>query len=114
MKPIVPYSVFIDDERFPKTDCPVGSFWVICRNKKDFENFIAMYGLPQYISFDHDLGENEPTGKDIANYIVELWLDEKVDFSTKFNYNVHSANNIGRDNIQGLLDNFINFKSRDK
>lgn len=110
MKPSVPYSVYIDDERIPKFYPPIGDFWIVCRNMQDFKNFINMYGVPQYISFDHDLGNSDPSGKDIANFLVEQWLDNKIAFDHKFSYNVHSANSVGRDNIVGLLDNFLSFQ----
>lgn len=112
MKPSVPYSVYIDDERFPKKHPPIGDFWIICRNMSDFKRFIHFYGIPKYISFDHDLGDKEPSGKDIANYLVEQWLDENIVFDHDFEYNIHSANSVGRENIKGLLDNFLDFKRK--
>jgi hypothetical protein len=45
-----------------------------------------------FISFDHDLGENVPTGHDFAKWLVECHLDGKHLFPETFSYAVHSAN----------------------
>ena len=42
--------LYLDDERTPKTDG-----WDIVRNYEDFENWITTNGLPDEVSFDHDL-----------------------------------------------------------
>lgn len=93
------YKMFIDDERYPVD----GSF--ICRSMEDFECAVQVYGFPSYISFDHDLGEG-PTGYDIAKLIVEMDLNSGV-MPDNFSYYVHSQNPIGKANIEGLLNNYM-------
>lgn len=104
--------MFIDDERYPPND---GRMWVICRNKIDVEWYLETQGMPSFISFDHDLGEDQPTGYDIAKMLVDFDMasDEQdiVYWGTlrhNFSYYVHSQNPIGKANIEGLLDGYLN------
>ena len=52
----------------------------------------------ELISFDHDLGENK-SGYDVAKYIVENNIQIN-------GYKVHSANPVGRFNIEQLLNHY--------
>lgn len=89
------YNLFLDDVRQPGS---VESYinnqvlqvlyrnttWVIVRNYNDFVNTIKERGLPEIISFDHDLADinydpqtqqesfvyNEKTGYDCAKWLV--------------------------------------------
>jgi len=68
-------------------------------------------GWPCHVSFDHDLGEAVPSGMDFAHYLVEKSLDE-IDsggqgLPKSFEYRVHSANPIGAENIQALLQRYL-------
>ena len=59
------YNLFLDDVRNPKDCCqymPDAKFYfdsefVIVRNYDEFVNFIRKNGLPNIISFDHDLAD---------------------------------------------------------
>ena len=53
------------------------------------------------MSFDHDLGENEPTGYDIAKWLAENCL-ERWPLVVK----VHSQNPVGAENIRNF-DGFV-------
>lgn len=76
-----------------------------------FEEFVAhilQNGLPDFISFDHDLGEGK-TGFDCAKFLVEFCLDHQLRLPE---YKVHSQNQVGKENIEKLFENFKkNFKS---
>ena len=102
--------------------------WVL--NYKQFVKWIELFGLPDAISFDHDLadehytpeyfwnnydeskkfqewrGQNyqEKTGMDCAKWLVDYCMDNKNKLPKIF---VHSANPVGADNIKGLLDNYL-------
>jgi hypothetical protein len=104
------YSLFLDDERFPsdKTSAPFGD-WIICRSTEQAKDTIIAYGIPKHISFDHDLGENVPTGYDLVKWLTENDMDNKLSIDN-LNYFVHSANPIGKQNIEGLLNNYLIFK----
>jgi hypothetical protein len=100
--------------------------WVIARNYHEFVNFIQKFGLPDFISFDHDLGfehtrwfynngghESPPdpmeanfkekTGYDAAKWLCEYCLDNNLKLPK---YKVHSANPVGKQNIISYLENF--------
>ena len=95
------YNIFLDDERFPSSKDEKD--YTIVRNYEDFVDLINTLGLPKYISFDHDLGENE-TGYDCAKFLVEYCLDNNK--KPTFEFYVHSQNPVGRENIKRLLNNF--------
>lgn len=97
------YRMFIDDERFPPDD---GQSWRICRSALDVEIMIDMYGFPNYISFDHDLGESQPTGYDITKWMVDRDLDINW-IPQDFTFYVHSQNPIGKRNIEMLLTGYL-------
>ena len=102
--------------------------WVIVRSYNKFLKYIKKNGLPNKISFDHDLadehyapkeiwkypekvreriskGFKEKTGYDCAKWLVE-YCQEKGLILPK--YYCHSMNPVGKENILNLLDNFKN------
>lgn len=107
------YSLFLDDERFPPSKNQVGE-WVIARNIEEVKKLVQDRGFPAFISFDHDLGEENnqplPTGYDVAKWLVDYDMDNNsmpVDFS----FYVHSQNPIGARNIQSYLDSYLKIKN---
>ncbi len=90
--------LYLDDIRSPKSDG-----WTIVRDYDEFVKFIEKNGLPDEISFDHDLGENTKTGYDCAKWLCEYCWMNGIPIPP---YNVHSANPVGRDNIIGILQSF--------
>lgn len=102
---------------------------------KDYDSFCAWikeHGMPDQISFDHDLGLDKfqslrdkgmskrgfkklrqagefKSGKDAANWLVNYCLDNDVDLPK---WGVHSANPTGADNIRSLLKNFEDFRKK--
>jgi hypothetical protein len=105
------YSLFIDDERFPPRND--GRNWVIARDMEDVLMMLRLHGMPAYISFDHDLGDNTPSGYDIAKMLVDLDMGSDPDFALppEFEFYVHSQNPIGARNIQAYLDNYMKYKA---
>ena len=75
-------------------------------NFDEFVKFIAEKGLPNFISFDHDLGE-EKTGYDCSKFLVDYCLDHNLKLPE---FHVHSQNPVGKENIEKLLKNFNKFK----
>jgi hypothetical protein len=114
MKPIMSsYRLFIDDERFPPRD---GNIWHIARDWEDVMIAFRIHGMPSFISFDHDLGEDKHTGHDIAKFLVDLDMNAEegnTDFTLPddFDFYVHSQNPIGKANIEGILRNYLRFKA---
>lgn len=101
--------------------------WSIVRNYTEFVEWITKNGLPDIVSFDHDLADihytpkeywndyhlskeyqekliyTEKTGLDCAKWLIDYCLDNNKKLPK---YLVHSANPVGRDNIFYLLRNF--------
>jgi hypothetical protein len=123
--------LFLDDVRYPenaKNLVPTQHYslylkddWCIVRNYLEFKRWIKFNGIPDLISFDHDLADLhyevdfrdwgdyssndlgvEETGLDCAKWLVNYCLDNGFDLPE---YIVHSANPVGRKNIQSYLDN---------
>lgn len=99
------YALFIDDERDPPED---GKDWVVARSfLRALRIMVIEKGMPSHISFDHDLGPGMPTGKDIAQELVNLHLDGQIEFPEDFTFYVHSQNPVGAKNIQMALDGYL-------
>lgn len=109
-----------------------GIVWV--KSFSEFVEHISTNGLPDFISFDHDLGneyhwveveplnedgtipsahvilydsfEEEKTGFHCAKWLVEFCLDNNKRLPA---FRVHSANPVGKKNIESLLVNFSRF-----
>lgn len=94
--------LYLDDIRIPKT-----KGWDIVRSYNEFVKWIEANGVPDKISFDHDLGdENTKTGYDAAKWIGKYCLDNSIPFPE---YNVHSANPVGRANIESYLQSISKY-----
>lgn len=102
------YKLFCDDERNPvhcvaflgiKDPIYFENEWVICRNYVSFCNTIKKMGLPEFVSFDHDLGEGED-GVDCAKFLVDYCMDNKLKLPP---FRIHSQNPVGSDNILSYL-----------
>lgn len=131
--------LFLDDLRMP-TDAWIYSErikmleksktqsceWTIVRNYEDFCEFIDKFGIPEMVSFDHDLHISHmmhyhdftvktgiidysklkiKTGKHCAEYFVDKW--EKAGKPSVQVY-VHSANRWGQVEIKNVLKELIN------
>ena len=69
---------------------------------EEFVAYLEREGLPDFISFDHDLGE-DLSGYDCAKYLVAYCLEHQRSLP---DYQVHSQNPVGKENIERLLENF--------
>ncbi len=82
----------------------------VVRTYQEFVLYIQKNGLPDFISFDNDLGL-DATG-DVApdGYAAAKWLvyDSGLDLS-ELEFKVHSANPVAAEQIRGLLNNYIAF-----
>ena len=109
------YNLFLDDVRMPGTafnymhDPRYNLLdWVIVRNYKEFVETVDKLGIPDLVSYDHDLADvhydpstwtesfkyDEETGLDCCKYLIS-----KLDGSPHPKYLVHSWNPVGADNI---------------
>lgn len=89
--------------------------WIIVRNYQQFVDWILANGLPDIISFDHDLADEhyaysgsyetfkEKTGYDAAKWLVDFCMYEHLPLPECY---VHSMNPVGADNIQKYLASY--------
>ncbi len=85
------------------------SDFVIVRDYLEFKKFVdENINQITLISFDHDLScfkdGIEFTGKTACEYIIEKCLDNRIKFPDWY---VHTDNTCGRENILGLILNYI-------
>ena len=104
--------LYLDDVRNPQTEG-----WEVVRTYEDFVSWIEKNGIPDEISFDHYLANitydsssgkesftyREKTGYDAAKWLCEYCWGNGLPIP---NWNVHSANPVGRDNIIQILKSF--------
>lgn len=128
------YNLFLDDVREPYE---VGNYmnpvelrslyrlkhWIVLRNYKQFVRHIERNGMPELISFDHDLADehyrpsmfnpdkhysnyytdgtfNEKTGYDCAKWLIEYAAKNNLPLPKIF---CHSMNPVGKENILNLI-----------
>ena len=122
------YNLFLDDVRVPGE---VGNYiyptelkslyrlgeWEIVRRYESFVSIIQERGLPELVSFDHDLADihydpmtcresftyHDKTGFDCALWMVEYCRSKNLDLP---NFLVHSLNPDGKERILNLLNNY--------
>lgn len=106
------YSLFIDDERLASLEDD--EEMVVVRNYDEAIEVMKNLGCPNFVSFDHDLGDTNANGHEIAKWMVEQDLNEEGQFiPADFEYVVHSQNPIGKSNIEGVLDNYLAVKKKE-
>jgi hypothetical protein len=109
------YNLILDDERtvdniveYTDYEWYYSKQWEIVRTYDDFCKIINEKGLPNIVSFDHDIADfkngEERSGKTAAQFMIDYCIDNDLDFPE---YLVHSANPRGADNIAGLIENFL-------
>ena len=109
------WHLFIDDERDPPRD---GRDWVVVRGRDQMIFELAEREcFPVFISFDHDLGEGELSGHELAKLLVDMDMDSsfpEYSLPKNFDFYVHSQNPVGKANIESYLNNYIQFKKQNK
>lgn len=97
--------IFLDDEREPVDYLD----WVIVRDYSDFVTTV-LYATEDidYISFDHDLGEDSLSGFECVKWLVNLDMERRGNILLPtFSWYVHSQNPVGAKNINLYLDNYL-------
>jgi hypothetical protein len=118
------YLLFLDDDRLPRNVTWVGmpavseSAWTIVRSYDEFISCIQKIGVPQFVSFDHDLGDNayaaaargdeeyggEKTGFHCAEWLVNYCHDNDKEFPI---FQVHSMNPSGGKRIRDCIQDAV-------
>ena len=110
--------LYLDDIRVPQTEG-----WDIVRNYDEFVFWVRLNGVPDEVSFDHDLAEidynpstgaqkfkyYEKTGLDAAKWLGQYCIDKNIPFPK---WNVHSANPVGKANIEAYIQNVIKHQNQ--
>lgn len=102
--------LFLDDIRsidmvYPKN---LEQEFDIVRSYDAFVRYIQQNGLPDFISFDNDLGLDSDGKLAPDGYAAAKWLVYESDLDlSNLKYHVHSANPVAAKQIDGLLQNYI-------
>lgn len=134
------YKLFLDDFRTPR-NCTLYMVhnlgkdsllyeeedWIVVKNYIEFCDMIILKGIPELVSFDHDLSpvhyrsdlsekdlknyyeqqDREMTGYDCAKWLCDYCEKHSIEFPK---YYVHSMNPVGVLNIINYINNFKNRK----
>lgn len=125
------YNLFLDDVRVPhgcgymKTNVYFELEWDIVRNYKQFVDYVTKHGLPEVVSFDHDLAEahyhesmykgnkvymkylekvSEKTGLDCVKWMVDYCIDKNLPFPK---WHLHTMNPVGKENMHSYITNYL-------
>ena len=126
------YNLFLDDIRFPKectsyTKNPIYDKveWVIVRSYSEFVKYVTENGLPEIVSFDHDLADEhyhkdmykgidiynknydkfqEKTGYDCVKWMVDYCIDNGKSFPIWY---LHTMNPAGGENMKSYILSFL-------
>ncbi len=124
------YNLYLDDFRDPidssyylRKSIYETQKWTVVRNYDEFVKCIEENGIPDIISFDHDLADEhygldventetyqhitERTGYDCAKWLINYCIDNKKELPKTIL--IHSMNPTGSQNIKSLFDSY--FKS---
>ena len=128
-------ALYLDDQRTPTVDPPTGyNPWYIVSNYDEFKEWINKHGMPDYVSFDHDLADEhmqdyykyqfngiaainyndfkEKTGLDCAKYMIEYAMNNNINLPNLVG--VHSHNPLGALNIQNLVNSYKKHLDQDE
>ena len=122
------YNLFLDDIRSPLS-LGTTMAWDTVKSYNEFVSIITSKGLPDMISFDHDLADEhyklghvsdfnefdydkvkEKTGFHCAKWLVGYCIDHKLPLPK---WQVHSMNPCGKENIEKLLQGFKKFQQKE-
>lgn len=104
--------LFLDDIRSPGmvyTGAEARDFQVV-RTYTEFVAYIDQNGLPDFISFDNDLGLDQNGEVAPDGYAAAKWLVYESGLELRhLKFKVHSANPVAAEQIRGLLNNYLKF-----
>jgi hypothetical protein len=101
-------NIFLDDERFPPTD---GRKWLIARSVAEAQALVIAHGFPARVSFDNDLGDNQPEGWRFAQWLIDRDLEaNQTLMADNFEFFAHSRNPVRQQDIMVRLTRYIDYK----
>ncbi|WP_434581556.1 hypothetical protein MLC52_05395 [Sulfurimonas sp. NW15] len=98
--------MYLDDLRTPVED-----YTVVVRNYQEAYIVVKLFGIPNFISFDYDLGfdikgKAFKNGYDFAKWLVQQDIKKTHCFPDDFTFKVHSQNPEGSKKITTLLESY--------
>lgn len=87
--------IWLDDMRIM-----MPPFNIHIKNGSDCIKILSL-NTTEFISFDHDLGDDSITGYDVAKWIEEQAFAGSI---KSFKWAIHSANPVGSDNIRKAME----------
>lgn len=82
--------------------------WMVARTYAEALSIVKDMGFPDFVSFDNDLAE-EKEGRHFAQYLIDYDMDYGG-MPDHFEWEAHTANRVAREHINGLLNNYLEFK----
>ena len=102
--------LFLDDLRTIDMvyDKSMESEFDVVRSYTAFVDYIKTNGLPNFISFDNDLGLGKDGKVALDGLAAAKWLVYESGHDLQhLTFKVHSANPVAAEQIKGLLNNYI-------
>ena len=101
------WNLFIDDVRM--TDyVKDGRIYAIARDISSAKSLCWAFGMPHFISFDHDLGHGEDSMQ-FAKWLANEFYIEQIHKIP--DYQVHSDNPVGSLNLQAYMNSWVKSQS---
>ena len=95
-------------------DAELAAEFEVVRSYADFLAYIQKNGLPDFISFDNDLGLDENGQITPDGYAAAKWLVYESGLDLRnLKFKIHSANPVAAEQIRGLLKNYIQYLKED-
>lgn len=128
----IKYNLFLDDIRSPeqcvgytKKTIYTDLDWRVIRSYEQFVEMITVNGLPEVVSFDHDLADvhynpatwkedfvyQEKTGYDCVKWMVDYCINNNQKFPV---WHLHTMNPHGRVNMETYILNYLKHFENDK
>ncbi|KKR04122.1 MAG: hypothetical protein UT32_C0034G0002 [Parcubacteria group bacterium GW2011_GWC2_39_14] len=103
--------IYLDDNH--QGDRPTPTGWMAAHNFQEFKDLLRdaeeRKETIEAISFDNDLGPNEPEGKHIMKWLAETWPELLVG---ETEVTVHSANPVASKDMRDYLEQCRKYKDR--
>jgi hypothetical protein len=97
-----PYKLFIDDQ-LDDPDAParwLPQDFVGAKSSEEAIAIVKQRGFPYYLDLDHDLAD----GDDVMIFLKWLW--NTYPYTEPPEFNIHSANPVGKKNIESFINSW--------
>ena len=81
--------------------------WIVVRSSVEAIQVVSELGFPSFISFDHDLGGEDTSMVFLRRLVNEVWDGKE----SPPNYQIHSANPVGAENILAFMESWKKSRS---